>query len=146
MVAQIAIAARPAREALATGIAVMIAGLALVVTAVWLSNPSLALFLIGGALTGAGAGSVFKGAISIVTEIAPPQRRAEALAGMFLAGYIGLIDTSPRSSAEVLSPGSPLDRRVNGSWPGRTVGSDRSGPYFSADREEVVPDAARLAD
>jgi len=89
-VAQLAIASRPAREVLAPGIAVMVGGLALVVTAVWLSNPSLALFLIGGALTGAGAGLLFKSAVGIVAEIAPPERRAEALAGMFLAGYLGL--------------------------------------------------------
>ena len=41
-------------------------------------------------ITGAGAGALFKSVITSVAEIAPPESRAEALAGMFLAGYIGL--------------------------------------------------------
>ena len=47
-------------------------------------------FLIGGVITGAGAGALFKGVVTSVAEIATPESRAEALAGMFLAGYIGL--------------------------------------------------------
>jgi len=62
--------------------------LILVTVAVW--NPSLPLLLAGGALGGAGAGAVFKGAISTVMEIAPEQSRGEALAGLFLAAYLGL--------------------------------------------------------
>jgi len=78
------------RAVLATGIALMLAGLVLVVVAAWLPTPSLALFLLGGALAGGGAGTVFKGAVGTVIEISPPETRAEALAGLFLAGYIGL--------------------------------------------------------
>jgi hypothetical protein len=33
---------------------------------------------------------VFKGAVATVSAMAVPARRAEALAGMFLAGYAGL--------------------------------------------------------
>ncbi len=33
---------------------------------------------------------MFKGAIETVTEISLPERRAEAVAGFFLAAYIGL--------------------------------------------------------
>jgi MFS family permease len=80
----------PVRRTLAAGIGAMLAGLVLTVAAVWLSTPSLALFLAGGALTGAGAGAVFKGAVGTVIEIAPAETRAEALAGLFLAGYVGL--------------------------------------------------------
>ena len=58
-----------------------LAGLALVVLALWLPTPSLALFLIGGVAFGAGAGSVFKGAVGTVVAVAEPARRAEALAG-----------------------------------------------------------------
>ena len=72
------------------GTAVTLFGLALVVLALWLPTPSLALFLVGGVAFGAGAGSVFKGAVGTVVAVAEPARRAEALAGLFLAGYIGL--------------------------------------------------------
>jgi hypothetical protein len=68
----------------------MVAGLALVVVAAWLPTPSLALFVGGGALTGAGAGALFKGALGTVVAIATDDGRAEALAGLFLGGYIGL--------------------------------------------------------
>jgi MFS family permease len=78
------------RRLLSTGMATMVAGLALVVAAAWLSTPSLALFVAGGALTGAGAGALFKGALGTVVAIASEDGRAEALAGLFLGGYIGL--------------------------------------------------------
>jgi MFS family permease len=67
---------------------VLTAGLILVTVAIW--NPSLPLLLAGGALGGAGAGAVFKGGISTVLQIAPEHARGEALAGLFLAAYLGL--------------------------------------------------------
>jgi MFS family permease len=81
---------RPARSLLLIGAAVMPLGLALVTVAVWLPQPSLALFLAGGAITGGGAGLVVKATLSTVVELASPENRAEALAGFFLAAYIGL--------------------------------------------------------
>lgn len=90
VVAQLAFADRSPVQALAAGIAILIAGLTIVTVSVWLPAPSLAMFLAGGTLTGVGAGSLFKGAVAIVAETATPETRAEALAGMFLAGYIGL--------------------------------------------------------
>jgi MFS family permease len=87
---QVLLARRPRRELVVNGTAGTLAGLALVVLALWLPTPSLALFLIGGVAFGAGAGSVFKGAVATVVAVAEPARRAEALAGLFLAGYIGL--------------------------------------------------------
>jgi MFS family permease len=89
-VVQVALARRPRRELVLNGTLVTLAGLALTVLALWLPTPSLALFLIGGVAFGAGAGSVFKGAVATVVAVAEPARRAEALAGLFLAGYIGL--------------------------------------------------------
>lgn len=88
--AQAAIATKPARTAVGAGIATLLAGLAVLVAAVWLPTPSLALFLIGGVVAGGGAGMLFKGAIATVAELAAPERRAEALAGIFLAGYVGI--------------------------------------------------------
>jgi hypothetical protein len=41
-------------------------------------------------VAGAGAGLMFKGAIGTVSEISLPEHRAEALAGLFLAAYLGL--------------------------------------------------------
>jgi MFS family permease len=78
------------RRALAAGMALMLLGLAATVTAVWLSTPSLALFILGGALTGAGAGAIFKGAVGTVIRISRPESRAEALTGVYLAGFVGL--------------------------------------------------------
>jgi MFS family permease len=90
VVAQLALAGRSTRSAIAIGIGTMVLGMAVLVVAVFLSSPSLALFEIGGVITGAGAGALFKGVVTSVAEIATPDSRAEALAGMFLAGYIGL--------------------------------------------------------
>lgn len=81
---------RQAARVMAGGIVVLIAGMAVLVISVWLSAPSLGLFLLGGVITGAGAGSLFKGVVATIVAVSDPQRRAEALAGMFLAGYVGL--------------------------------------------------------
>ena len=78
------------RRGLAGGMALMLAGLALTVTAVWLSTPNLALFILGGAVIGAGAGAIFKGAVGTVIRISRPESRAEALTGVYLAGFVGL--------------------------------------------------------
>ena len=56
----------------------------------WLPSPSFGVFLAGDLVAGAGAGLMFKGAIGTVSEISLPERRAEALAGLFLAAYLGL--------------------------------------------------------
>jgi MFS family permease len=90
VVAQLATMTWPLPRTLAAGMAVMVVGLAATVTAVWLSTPSLALFILGGAVTGAGGGAIFKGAVGTVIRIARPESRAEALTGLYLAGFIGL--------------------------------------------------------
>src|SRR5882762_10032301 len=59
----------------ALGTISMLVGLVLLVTSVRLSTPSLALFLVGGAFIGAGAGAVFKGTTGLVLEAASPQDR-----------------------------------------------------------------------
>jgi MFS family permease len=75
---------------LATGMITLLIGAALTVLAAWLSTPSLTAFLLGGVITGAGAGAIFKGSLGTVITIAEPANRAEAVAGLLLAGYIGL--------------------------------------------------------
>ena len=73
VVSQLATGRLRAPSLLALGVTSMLAGLALLVTAVRLSTPSLVLFLAGGALIGAGAGLVFKGTTGIVLEAAAPR-------------------------------------------------------------------------
>ena len=90
VVSQTLITAQSPRPIIACGIPIMVTGLAVLVVSVWLPTPSLAMFLLGGVITGAGAGALFKGVVAMVAMDAPGERRAEALAGMFLAGYIGL--------------------------------------------------------
>ncbi len=90
VVAQAATAGWEPRPVLALGGGLMLAGLTAVVAAAWLPSPSLALFMSGGMALGAGAGAVFKGAVATVISVAPASGRAEALAGLFLAGYLGL--------------------------------------------------------
>jgi MFS family permease len=62
----------------------------MVVTSMWLTTPNLALFLAGGAITGLGSGAMFKGSVGTVMMIAEPEHRAESMAGVLLAGYLGL--------------------------------------------------------
>jgi MFS family permease len=87
---QMLTASRPPQQLLATAIPALLAGITLLTLAVWLPTPSFAVFLAGDLLAGVGAGLMFKGAIGTVSEIALPEHRAEALAGLFLAAYLGL--------------------------------------------------------
>jgi len=86
--AQILGARTPAPVLLRWSIPTVTLGLALTAAAMWSS--SLAMFVIGGVVTGAGAGLVFKGALAVAASTAPPGSRAEVLAGFFLGAYIGL--------------------------------------------------------
>jgi len=54
----------------------------------WFAN--VALFVMGGIVTGAGGGLVFRGALVAAGDTAPAESRAEVLAGFFLGAYIGL--------------------------------------------------------
>ncbi|MFF4755043.1 MFS transporter [Streptomyces sp. NPDC002514] len=73
---------------LRTGTLVLIPGLALLAAGMWL--PSLAMFVIGGVLTGGGGGLAFRGALTAAGAAAPAESRAEALAFFFLGAYTGL--------------------------------------------------------
>jgi hypothetical protein len=75
---------------LALGSLSMLAGLVLLVTSVRLSSPSLALFLVGGALIGAGAGAVFKGTTGVVLAAATPEDRVAMTSQLIIALFIGL--------------------------------------------------------
>nr|WP_084598031.1 MFS transporter [Micromonospora chokoriensis] len=58
---------------------------------VGMHTASLAAFLVGGVVAGIGAGVLFKAAVGAVAAMAAPERRGEALAGLFLIAYLGMI-------------------------------------------------------
>ena len=81
---------RAPHQLLAAAIPALLTGVALLTLAMWVPSPSFGIFLAGDLIAGAGAGLMFKGAIGTATEISLPERRAEAVAGFFLAAYLGL--------------------------------------------------------
>ena len=81
---------RASQQLLAAAIPALLIGIALLTLALWVPSPSFGIFLAGDLVAGAGAGLMFKGAIETVTEVSLPERRAEAVAGFFLAAYLGL--------------------------------------------------------
>jgi MFS family permease len=83
-------ASRTTHQLLTAAIPALLAGLTLLTIAVWLPSPSFGVFLVGDIIVGAGSGLMFKGAIATVTELSTREHRAEALAGLFLASYLGL--------------------------------------------------------
>jgi MFS family permease len=91
VVAEIALKRTRLHTVLLVGSCALPTGLAVVVVSVWLASPSLALFLIGGAVVGVGSGLLFKGAVATALAVAEPGRRAETLAGVYVAGYTGLV-------------------------------------------------------
>ncbi len=90
---------------LQAGMGALVIGIGLAVLAVWLPSPSLALFIAGGVVIGAGSGAIFKGAVGTVMSISPSERIAESLTGVFLAAYVGI-------SLPVVGAGITLARHV----------------------------------
>src|SRR5262249_23517844 len=88
--AQLATSRLPASRVLVLGTISMLLGLALLVTSVRLSAPSLALFLLSGALIGAGAGAVFKGTTGLVLETTAPQNRLAITSALLIVLFLGL--------------------------------------------------------
>lgn len=85
---QILVRRETVRRQVAGGLVLMTAGLLTVTAGVW--AVSLPVFLLGGVIAGGGAGALLKGAVSTVVDLAPAATRGEALAGVFLGGYLGL--------------------------------------------------------
>jgi MFS family permease len=88
--AQLATTRLKASRVLAFGTFSMLAGLVLLVIAVRLSTPSLALFLSSGVLIGGGAGAVFKGTTGLVLGAAAPQDRVALTSQLLIALFVGL--------------------------------------------------------
>ncbi|MFD9699758.1 MFS transporter [Lentzea sp. NPDC059081] len=76
----------PVRRAL--GLGGQAAGVLLVVAGMYAT--SFPVFLVGGAIAGVGAGVQFKASIGAVAAMAAPEKRGEALAGLFFIAYAGL--------------------------------------------------------
>ena len=103
----------PASRVLALGTASLLAGLVLLVVSVRLSAPGLALFLVAGALIGAGSGAVFKGTTGIVLEASPPESRVAMSSDLLIALYVGV-------AVPVIGAGIALD--AGASAPGTVLG------------------------
>jgi MFS family permease len=86
--AQVVVGRAARRYQVGAGLALVLAGLAMVTGAVWL--PSFWLLLAGGIVAGAGAGAAFRGLVATVISITPAEVRGEGLAGLFLGSYVGL--------------------------------------------------------
>ena len=78
----------PARAVMLTGIAALVAGVA--ITLVALGTGSAALFFAGTAVSGVGFGSGFQGGIRTVVPAAAPHERAGVLSLLFTVSYLGL--------------------------------------------------------
>jgi hypothetical protein len=100
---QLATSRLPASRVFVLGTLSMLIGLALLVTAVRLSTPSLALFLLSGALIGAGAGALFKGTTGLVLDATAPENRLAMTSDLLIALFVGL-------SIPVIGAGVALDR------------------------------------
>ena len=103
VLSQLATAKLQPSRVFALGTASMLAGLVLLVTAVRLSSPNLALFLVSGGLIGAGAGAVFKGTTGLVLDGTAPENRVAMTAELLIALFVGL-------SVPVVGAGVALDR------------------------------------
>ena len=103
VLSQLATASLQPPRVFALGTTSMLVGLVLLVTAVRLSTPNLALFLVSGGLIGAGAGAVFKGTTGLVLGAAAPENRVALTAELLIALFVGL-------SVPVIGAGIALDQ------------------------------------
>jgi hypothetical protein len=86
--AQIVLARWDTRAMLRRSIPILAVGLGLFSVAMWI--PNVVVFVIGGVVTGAGVGLLFRAAMVTAGGAAAPEARAEVLAGFFLGAYVGL--------------------------------------------------------
>ena len=86
--AQIFLAHLSVRAQVVSGWVMFVAGMAALVTG--LSGGTLSAFVIGAAVGGAGAGTLFKAAISIGATLGKPEQRGETMAGLYVAFYLGI--------------------------------------------------------
>ena len=80
----------PSHRLFAAGIVPTLIGLGVVVLSAWTSPPSLALFIIGGVVVGAGGGAIFRGSVTVAISASDSHDRASVLAAFFTSGFLGL--------------------------------------------------------
>ncbi|WP_169801731.1 MFS transporter [Millisia brevis] len=80
----------------------------LVMMAISAPTASLALFAGGGVAAGAGSGLVFQAAIQTAARLAVPEHRAETIAGMFVAAYIGITVPVVAVGIALTATGNPV--------------------------------------
>src|SRR5918998_927744 len=80
----------PASKLIAAGLVPAGRGLGVLVASAWTAPASLALFLIGGAVAGAGGGAILRGSLTLVIATTGAADRAAAPATFFTAAYVGL--------------------------------------------------------
>jgi MFS family permease len=150
--AQIAGARTPSLALLRRSVPVTVLGLALTAGAMWSS--SLAMFVVGGVITGAGGGMVFKGSLVVAGSTAPRESRAEVLAGFFLGAYIGLslpvvglgIATTYAPARDVMLVFAALSAlAIAASVRAVGLGSARAAAWPRHQRPDGGPTAARIA-
>lgn len=86
---QIVLGALATERQLGLGLTITAAGM--VVLGAGVVAASALAFLAGGLVAGAGAGLLLKGALGTAAQLAPAEARGEAVAGVFLGGYTGLV-------------------------------------------------------
>jgi hypothetical protein len=87
--AQIVVRSLGVRGQVASGALSLALGIAILATVV-VTHGNLAFFFLGGVVSGAGAGVLFKAALAVGGSLAESANRGEVLAGIFLAAYLGL--------------------------------------------------------
>ncbi|PRY16591.1 MFS transporter [Kineococcus rhizosphaerae] len=85
---QVLLVTLPAHHQLRLGLVLTAAGV--VVLGAGVLAGTVALFVGGGVVAGAGVGVLLKGTLTTATSLAPAGSRGEATAGIFLAGYLGM--------------------------------------------------------
>jgi hypothetical protein len=87
-VAQLGWHAMDARRAASTGAGILAVGMVLTIAS--LSAGSAAFFLAAGAVTGAGFGLAFLGALRSLTAVVPAHRRAEVMSAFYVVAYLSI--------------------------------------------------------
>jgi MFS family permease len=85
---QVACSRLATRPVVLGGLALLVLSLGLIVAG--LSEASLALFVLGSLVAGAGAGLVFMGSLATANQLAPDDNKAQVVSTYFVVAYLGL--------------------------------------------------------
>ncbi len=135
-----------ASRVLALGMTSLPAGLVLLVVAVRLPATSLVLFLIGGALIGAGAGAVYEGTTGLVLEATEPENRVAMTSALVIAVFVGLSVPVTGAGVAPTQGASPPDAVLGFAilvglgisvWGWAILGRRSTGPQQAADLPDI---------